>query len=130
VLLIALTTVIIRQIRKLKAQQSIIHTKNNSLQHLLKEKDGLLTEKEWLVKEIYHRVKNNLQVVMSLLNSQAAYLSDDTALSAIKESQHRIYTMALILQKLYQSEQIASVDMPSYINEVVGYLKDSYSHPK
>jgi two-component sensor histidine kinase len=100
------------------------------LQHLLKEKDGLLTEKEWLLKEIHHRVKNNLQVVMSLLNSQAAYLSDDTALSAIKESQHRVHTMALIHQKLYQSEQIACVDMPSYINEVVGYLQESYSHPR
>ena len=134
VLLISLTTIIVRQVRKLKTQQDIISKKNSSLQHLLKEKDGLLTEKEWLLKEIHHRVKNNLQVVMSLLNSQAASLEDQTAtladktaLSAIQESQHRVQVMALIHQKLYQSEQVDRVEMPSYIREVVSYLCDSYS---
>jgi two-component sensor histidine kinase len=143
VLLISLTTIIVRQVRKLKSQQDIIYKKNFSLQNLLrekdgllKEKDGLLTEKEWLLKEIHHRVKNNLQVVMSLLNSQAASLEDQaasladkTALSAIQESQHRVQVMALIHQKLYQSEQVDRVDMPSYILEVVSYLCDSYSLP-
>jgi two-component sensor histidine kinase len=93
---------------------------------LIGEKDQLLTEKEWLLKEIHHRVKNNLQVVMSLLNSQAASLQDQSALAAIKESQHRVQAMALIHQKLYQSESVARIPMQSYINEVVAYLHDSY----
>jgi two-component sensor histidine kinase/CheY-like chemotaxis protein len=63
---------------------------------------------------------------MSLLNSQAASLQDQSALAAIKESQHRVQAMALIHQKLYQSESVARIPMQSYINEVVAYLHDSY----
>jgi two-component sensor histidine kinase len=133
----------------LHAQQEEIHEKNKHLSELLNEKDSLLTqkdllllekdtllgekdqlitEKEWLLKEIHHRVKNNLQLVMSLLNSQAASLKDKSALAAIQESQHRVQAMALIHQKLYQSENVARILMPDYIQEVVAYLHDSY-HP-
>jgi two-component sensor histidine kinase len=125
--LIVLIIVIVKQSQKSKKQRSIIYKKNRSLQNLLKEKDGLLTEKEWLLKEIHHRVKNNLQVVMSLLDSQADFLQDKAALSAIQESQHRVQAMALIHQQLYQSESIARIPMSSYIVEVVAYLSDSYS---
>jgi two-component sensor histidine kinase len=125
----------------LQAQQKEINEKNEHLSQLLsekdtllvqkdnliEEKDGLLTEKEWLLKEIHHRVKNNLQVVMSLLDSQADSLQDKAALSAIQESQHRVQAMALIHQKLYQSESLARIPMNSYIEEVVAYLNDSYS---
>jgi two-component sensor histidine kinase len=93
---------------------------------LLKEKDILLEEKEGLLKEIHHRVKNNLQIVMSLLNSQAASLADKAALSAIRESQHRVQAMALIHQKLYQSQGLARIPMPNYVTELVSYLRDSY----
>jgi two-component sensor histidine kinase len=85
-----------------------------------------LDEKEWMLKEIHHRVRNNLQIVISLLNSQGNYLSDNVALSTLKESQHRMQAMALIHQRLYQSEQIAHVEMAPYINELVIYLRDSY----
>jgi two-component sensor histidine kinase len=125
----------------LEAKQREINEKNDHLSQLLgekdsllvqkdtliEEKDGLLTEKEWLLKEIHHRVKNNLQVVMSLLDSQADSLVDKAALSAIQESQHRVQAMALIHQKLYQSESLACIPMNSYIEEVVAYLHDSYS---
>ncbi|MBC7827590.1 MAG: hypothetical protein H7122_07585 [Chitinophagaceae bacterium] len=132
------------QQQELKAQQTVIREKNEHLSELLTEKDillvqkdtligekdQLLTEKEWLLKEIHHRVKNNLQVVMSLLNSQAASLEDEAALSAIQESQHRVQAMALIHQKLYQAESVARIPMPSYIDEVVSYLHDSYDLPQ
>jgi two-component system, sensor histidine kinase PdtaS len=95
-----------------------INKKNISLQHLLEEK-------EWLLKEIHHRVKNNLQIVMSLLNSQSAYLKDSAALDAIKESQHRVHAISLIHQKLYQSENLAVINMSSYIKEVVDYLSQN-----
>jgi two-component sensor histidine kinase len=71
-------------------------------------------------------VKNNLQIVMSLLNSQADSLQDQAALLAIQESQHRVQAMALIHQKLYQAEGMARIHMPAYIEEVVAYLTDSY----
>jgi two-component sensor histidine kinase/tetratricopeptide (TPR) repeat protein len=138
----------------MQAQQVEIHQKNEHLSEVLVEKDALLLqkdiligekegllkekdnlliaqerlleEKERLLKEIHHRVKNNLQVVMSLLNSQASSLKDQAALSAIQESQHRVQAMALIHQKLYQSEGVARIPMNAYIKEVVAYLQDSY----
>ncbi|MBF4467439.1 sensor histidine kinase [Flavobacterium sp. LC2016-12] len=105
---------------KLELKEKEINQKNLNLRHLL-------DEKEWLLKEIHHRVKNNLQTVISLLNSQSAYLDNDMALSAIKNSQHRIHSMSLIHQKLYNSENIATINMPNYIRELVEYLKDSFS---
>lgn len=105
---------------KLELKEKEINQKNINLRHLL-------DEKEWLLKEIHHRVKNNLQTVISLLNSQSAYLDNDMALSAIKNSQHRIHSMSLIHQKLYNSENISTINMPNYIKELVEYLKDSFS---
>jgi two-component sensor histidine kinase len=87
--------------------------------------EKLLQEKEWLLKEVHHRVKNNLQTVISLLESQAAYLKDD-ALKAMEQCQHRIYVMSLIHQKLYQSEEVKTINMPLYISEFIGYLSDSF----
>jgi two-component sensor histidine kinase len=115
-----------RSNRLLEAKQLEINQKNLSLEQVLGEKEGLLEEKEWMLKEIHHRVRNNLQIVISLLNSQAANLSDDSALSTIRESQHRVQAMALIHQKLYQSEQLARVEMASYINDLIVYLRDAY----
>lgn len=112
-----------RSNQQLEARQGEIDQKNAALQTLVLEKESLL-------KEIHHRVKNNLQVVMSLLNSQASYLADDTALAAIQESQHRVQAMALIHHKLYQSEQVARIAMPAYLNELVAYLRDSYNLPQ
>jgi two-component sensor histidine kinase len=105
---------------KLELKEKEINQKNINLRHLL-------DEKEWLVKEIHHRVKNNLQTVISLLNSQSAYLDNDMALSAIKNSQHRIHSMSLIHQKLYNSENISTINMPNYIKELVEYLRESFS---
>ena len=93
---------------------------NNQLSHLLEEK-------EWLLKEIHHRVKNNLQIVMSLLSSQSAYIDNETALSAIQASRHRVYAMSLIHQKLYNSENVSSIDMSFYTRELVSYLRDSFT---
>ena len=85
----------------------------------------LLTEKEWLLKEVHHRIKNNLHTVICLLQSQAAYLEND-ALKAIENIQHRIYAMSLIHQKLYQSDDIKTIDMAKYVPELVKYLEDSF----
>ncbi len=111
----------------LEAKQLEINQKNHSLEKVLEEKQGLLNEKEWMLKEIHHQVRNNLQIVTSLLNSQASYLSDNVALSTIKESQHRVQAMAFIHQKLYQTEQVARVNMASYTNDLVVYLRESYN---
>ena len=105
--------------QRLELQQREITKQNNSLHQLL-------NEKEWLLKEIHHRVKNNLQTVMSLLNSQSVYIDNEAALTAIHDSQHRVHAMSLIHQKLYNSENVSSIDMSFYIRELVSYLSDSF----
>jgi two-component sensor histidine kinase len=107
----------------LRARQAEIDQQNTSL-------ELLLMEKEFLLKEIHHRVKNNLQVVMSLLSAQAAGLQDQAALSAIQESQHRVHTMALLHQQLYQGEQVARIPMQAYLQELVSYLREAYERPQ
>jgi two-component sensor histidine kinase len=117
----------LRSNRQMKQKQDEINEKNQSLQHLIASQNKLLGEKEWLVKEIHHRVKNNLQIVMSLLNTQAAFLDDKDALNAIRESRYRMQAISLIHQKLYQSENMALIDMNTYIKDLVEYLKDGFS---
>jgi two-component sensor histidine kinase len=95
----------------------------NNQNELLK---NLVSEKEWLLKEIHHRVKNNLQIVISLLNTQSAFLENEDALSAIKNSQHRMHAMSLIHQRLYQTDNLGAIDVVSYIRELIDYLKQSF----
>jgi len=95
------------------------------LNALVNEKDKLLIEKEWLLKEIHHRVKNNLQIVMGLLQRQSAYIDNDAALAAIQNSENRMHSIALIHQKLYQSENLDLICMQEYIDEMISYLRDS-----
>jgi two-component sensor histidine kinase/tetratricopeptide (TPR) repeat protein len=85
----------------------------------------LVSEKEWLLKEIHHRVKNNLQIVMGLLQRQSAYIDNDDALVAIQNSENRMRSIALIHQKLYQSENLDLIFMPEYIDEMISNLRDS-----
>ncbi|WP_454801444.1 tetratricopeptide repeat-containing sensor histidine kinase [Mucilaginibacter phyllosphaerae] len=111
----------------LQVQQEEINKKNEDLVYLSEKQSTLLKEKEWLLREIHHRVKNNLQITMSLLNIQSSYLETGFALDAIVNSQRRMQAMSLIHIKLYQSDNLAYIDMSSYIPELVGYLKDSFS---
>ncbi len=111
---------------RLEHQQNAINQKNENLQQLAQQKDSLLEDKEMLIKEIHHRVKNNLQVVISLLNTQSAYLNNEQASAAIRQSQHRMQSRSLIHQKLYQSENVAFINMAAYIHELTDYLSESY----
>jgi two-component sensor histidine kinase/PAS domain-containing protein len=85
-----------------------------------------LLEKETMLKEIHHRVKNNLQVISSLLNMQSSYLQDEKVREMFQNSMNRVSTMAKIHTLLYQSEDLTRIDFGGFIRDLAGRLQQSY----
>jgi two-component sensor histidine kinase len=104
---------------KIKSNRSLA-AKNNIISTSLKEKELLLNE-------IHHRVKNNLQVISSLLNLQSKYIEDPSALEAIKEGRNRVNSMSLIHQHLYGKENLAKIDVRFYLEKLSDSLFQSYN---
>lgn len=89
-----------------------------------------LEEKELLLREIHHRVKNNLQIISSLLNLQSQHITDEDILDHFKDTQNRIKSISLVHEKLYQSEDIAQINIYSYIQHLVDDLIRNYGRPE
>jgi PAS domain S-box-containing protein len=89
-----------------------------------------LREKEVLLKEVHHRVKNNMQVISSILNLQSSYIDDEKALSILRESQDRIKSMSFVHESLYQSDTLSEVDFAEYIRNIATNLYHSYGRPQ
>jgi PAS domain S-box-containing protein len=94
-------------------------TADKQIQHSLKEKEILL-------REVHHRVKNNLQTISSLLDLQAESIKDSAALEAFRSSQSRIRSMALIHERLYKSENLSRIKAQEYIKNLIDYLEATY----
>lgn len=86
-----------------------------------------LNEKEFLIKEIHHRVKNNLQIISSLLNLQESTIKDEEAREKYRESVGRVKSMALIHEMLYQSKNLSNIKANEYLNELVNYIISTYN---
>lgn len=105
----------------------VVIYKNYTVRERLNKKlQKNLTEKELLMKEIHHRVKNNLQIISSLLNIQSRAATNESASSALKESKNRVQSMALIHQRLYQKENITSVKVEEYVGHLLETLVNSF----
>jgi PAS domain S-box-containing protein len=85
-----------------------------------------LREKEVMLKEIHHRVKNNMQVIYSLLNLQAKSIADKTVRTMFEESRDRVNSMSLIHERLYRSEDLAHIDFKEYLQSLVSGIADTY----
>ncbi len=128
------------QIKKQSSQQTLISIiagllfllvlvlfvtyKKNKGKNVLLERQN--AEKEFLLKEIHHRVKNNLGIVSSLLELQVAKMNDPKAIEAIEESRNRVYSMSMIHQKLYQGKNLSSIEMKDYLINLSRHILDSY----
>ena len=87
-----------------------------------------LKERELLLSEIHHRVKNNLAVVSALLELQTSYVDDEKLKSVIIESKNRIKSIALLHEKLYQNKILEKIDIKEYTNELVNYVKQTFNY--
>jgi two-component sensor histidine kinase/CheY-like chemotaxis protein len=85
-----------------------------------------LEEKEILLKEIHHRVKNNMQIISSLLNLQSRHLTDEKTVNVLKESRNRVKSMAMVHEELYRSNDLSKIDFAEYIQRLLSGLFSSY----
>ena len=130
VLVLIIAGLLYRQSRLRKKNNRTVTLQNNLITHKNEQLENLVTEKEWLLREVHHRVKNNLQIVMSLLYSQSAYLKNKDAIDAIRDSQNRVQAIAIIHQKLYGKSNVATVVMTDYVSELVRYLSSVFDCPR
>jgi two-component sensor histidine kinase len=115
ILLLALTTLLsVRNYQLKKKQTAILQQKNNHI--------------ETLIRELHHRVKNNLQVVSGLLSLQSNRMEDDTARQAMDEGRNRVDAMAMIHQKLYMDQNLAGVDIKDYLENLTMSLAGSFGY--
>ncbi|MGC9516592.1 MAG: histidine kinase dimerization/phosphoacceptor domain -containing protein [Methanomicrobiales archaeon] len=108
------------------------HETEKTREQLLKQKiinenlSKSLEEKEVLLKEIDHRVKNNMQIIISLLSLQTRYFKDEKVVEFFRDSINRVKSMAMIHEKVYQSEDLSSIDFGKYIPKLVSGISSSY----
>jgi two-component system, sensor histidine kinase PdtaS len=136
-ILIALAAILLRSLRirkkmylRLEEKQEIIKSKNMAQKDLINETNVLLKEKEFLLREIHHRVMNNLQTIKSMLNLQISSLDDETEVLALQDAQNRVQAMSLVHNKLYTGDQSYLVNFEQFAMELFSSVKEAYAHPE
>jgi two-component system, sensor histidine kinase PdtaS len=119
---------IFRAFRTIKKKNKIIVDKSNTLEHTKGLVEKSLVEKEILLKEIHHRVKNNLQLIISLLRIQATDTENNSIQEFIDVSQSRISSMALIHQSLYQSNNFGEINFKNYIDNLTTEIQNTFTN--
>lgn len=120
ILLLVIAIIVVAAYRKTRQQNKRLEVQKQTIETQSKEKD-------LLIREVHHRVKNNLQVVSSLLNLQAATLTDKQAIEALNTSQKRIKAISLIHQNLYGFDQLSTISFSAYISELYEDLRQLYN---
>ena len=112
--------------------EKIVYQASIAIQQSIAEEKlkSSLVEKDVLLREVHHRVKNNMQIVSSLLNLQTHYVEREETVNVLKESQGRVKTMAMIHEKLYQSQNLSHINIKSYIENLVTDIFYSYGVKK
>jgi len=125
-LYVTLTTDITEQKKAEQYLRSAHDELEIKVQERTSELSATLQEKELLLREIHHRVKNNLQIISSLLNLQIPYIKDEQSIEFFKESQNRVKSISMVHEKLYQSKNLDKIDFGSYISNIVTNLFQTY----
>jgi two-component sensor histidine kinase len=112
--------------QKLNALNEQLKQEITEREHAEVQLRASLEEKEMLLKEIHHRVKNNLQVISSLLNLQASYLKDENISEIFRETRNRVKAMALVHEQLYRSRDMARIESADYIRTLIHEVYHSY----
>ncbi len=106
---------------------SIPSTENILLSYVdITELNSILNEKELLVQEVHHRVKNNLQIISSLLNLQSSYINDDKSREDLRESENRVKSMSMVHEGLYRSNDLSKINFQTYLKNLITKLSISY----
>ena len=108
----------------------VVFRQRNKIALEKKRSDQLLTDNELLLKEIHHRVKNNLEVVSSLLELQSAQIDDPNTKNAMREGQNRVHSIGIVHQKLYQGTNLGAIEMKDYFINLSKSILDSFGAEK
>lgn len=124
---ILLQSVVNERTRQLEEMNSLLMTEISERREAEARIKRSLTEKEVLLKEVHHRVKNNMQIVISLFNLQASRITDSQTAALFRDGQGRVKSMALIHEKLYQSDNLSEVGFAEYVASLCKYLMSTVS---
>jgi len=136
VLVVCHDTSLEERIHKSEVERQVVEAVNERLkweisvhQKLEDKLKEMVEEKEWLLKEVNHRVKNNLQIITSILNLQISQLKDKKLVPVMIEFQNRFYALSSIYSSLYQSDNKEEIDISAYLKDLTNNLFISYSNP-